>query len=151
MNPGPRALLTLRALLIAAALTSGCSTHSPNDPAGWYRRGDYFDVIIKKAGPSKIHDVILDFPDVHRTFHYGGVFTSGALHSDGPNPLPKASTVTVSWRTEDGALHKRVMQLAPDLLPRKRDDLVFLFGDDDTLTIQRFAQSERDKSMKIEY
>src|SRR4051794_25214326 len=92
----PRSPLRTFAVCLGSCLwLAGCL---PQDATSKYLRGEYFHVIIKKAGISTIHDVVLDFPEMKRTFRYGA-FGFGSLDSDGPNPLPKVPYVTVSWKT----------------------------------------------------
>jgi hypothetical protein len=125
------------------------------DPMVRLQRGEYFSVVVKKAGPSKISGVSIVFAGLKRQFHYGGTFGSGSLHSEGPNLLPSSrseiTAVAVSWRTVDGAIHKQSIDLTPDLRPRPRDNMVFLFRDGDSVTLQRFSESELDQAMKKEW
>lgn len=151
MNHIRTSVFTLGIALMAFAVAAGCSAPPMDDAVSRYRQGRYFYILLKKTGPARIRDIDIVFVGTNRQFHYNGPYGPGLLHSDGPNPLPKTTDVVVSWVAASGMTQTKTIHLSPDLMPRRRDNLVFLFRNDDSVIVQRFGASELDQAMEIEH
>jgi hypothetical protein len=135
-----RRMLSLVPILGMAMLLIGCHGRP-------YDNG--YDMVLKNAGTKVLWGMNVEYPGFVRfpgkeiDFYEGkGKALEGAFSSCGPIPLPMASTVKVKWRRLDGSKHEIMLTIPKSMQPGPRDNIAFVFHDDDTVTVKKYIASD---------
>lgn len=107
-------------LLLVGAITAGCSVED-------------YNVVIKNVGKQEIRDGAVVYGDFRSI---GGVIIPGSKKGHGHPEYPIPATATVEWRTEDGVMHRKDVEVKK-LVPKGfRGDIQFEIADDNTVTVR---------------
>lgn len=115
-----RCTLGLLLILFIGLLTGGCGVED-------------YNVVIKNVGRRTIDDAHVMYGQFRSV---GGILPSGIYAGHGHPDYPIPSTATVEWRTEDGVMHKKDVDVKK-LVPKGfRGDIQFEIADDDTVNVR---------------
>jgi hypothetical protein len=121
-------MLWFPVLLVAAALMGGC-------------RAEEYNVVIKNVGTSRVDNARVLYGNFQSI---GGVIISGSQKGHGNPEYPIPATATVEWRTEDGQMHRRDVEVKK-LVPKGfRGDIQFEIADDDSVTVRVIPREKID-------
>jgi hypothetical protein len=112
--------LWLSAVLSTGLLIGGCGVED-------------YNVVIKNVGTRRVDNAQVVYGEFRSV---GGILSPGIwkLHGNPEYPIP--STATVEWRTEDGVLHHKDVEVKK-LIPKGfRGDIQFEIADDDSVTVR---------------
>jgi hypothetical protein len=115
-----RETLWLPVILTAVLLTGGCGVED-------------YNVVIKNVGTRRVDKAQVIYGQFRSI---GGVLSPGIwkLHGNPEYPIPAAASV--EWRTEDGQMHRKDVEVKK-LVPRGfRGDIQFEIADDNTVTVR---------------
>jgi hypothetical protein len=113
-------MLCLWVVLSAGLFSGGCSVED-------------YNVVIKNVGK-------LDIEDAHVTYgqfrSVGGFLPAGLYAGHGHPDQPIPNRATVEWRTLDGQMHRKDVEVK-ELVPKRfRGDIQFEIADDETVTVR---------------
>lgn len=115
-----RRKMGLLALVLAALLAGGCSVED-------------YNVVIKNVGTRRVDNAQVVYGEFRSI---GGVLSPGIwkLHGNPEHPIP--AVATVEWRTADGQMHHKDVEVKKLVPKRFRGDIQFEISDDDTVTVR---------------
>ncbi len=123
-----RRILWLAVVLVAGVLAGGCGVED-------------YNVVIKNIGTRRVDNAQVIYGEFRSI---GGVLSPGIwkLHGNPEYPIP--SIATVEWRTIDGKMHRKDVEVKKLLPKRFRGDIQFEISDDETVTV-RFVPREKSR------
>ena len=107
-------------LLVSVLLAGGCGLED-------------YNVVVKNVGRRTIDDATV----IYGKFTSGGGILPPGIYAGHGNPdYPIPTVATVEWRTEDGVMHRKDVEVKK-LVPKGfRGDIQFEIADDDTVTVR---------------
>ena len=112
--------MPLSVMLLTALLTGGCGMED-------------YNVVINNVGKRTISDACVAYGEFRSV---GGVIASAARVTQLTPEYAIPATATVEWRTEDGQMHRKEVEVKK-LVPKDfRGDIVFEIADDSTVTVR---------------
>ncbi|MDD4870754.1 MAG: hypothetical protein PHR77_09360 [Kiritimatiellae bacterium] len=113
-------LLLTTGVLFGVLLIGGC-------------RVEDYNVIIKNVGKRTIDDAHVIYGEFRSI---GGILPSGIYAGHGHPEYPIPEKATVEWRTEDGQMHRKDVDVKKLIPKRFRGDIQFEIADDNTVTVR---------------
>jgi hypothetical protein len=98
-----------------------------------------YNVVIKNVGTRRVDNAQVTYGEFRSI---GGILSPGIwkLHGNPDHPIP--AVATVEWRTEDGVMHRKDMEVKK-LVPKGfRGDIQFEIADDNTVTVRVIAREK---------
>ncbi|MDD4870756.1 MAG: hypothetical protein PHR77_09370 [Kiritimatiellae bacterium] len=96
-------------------------------------RVEDYNVVIKNVGKRTINDATVIYGEFSSG---GGIIISGSEAGYGHPEYPIPEKATVEWRTEDGQMHRKDVEVKK-LIPKGfGGDIQFEIADDNTVTVR---------------
>ncbi len=98
-----------------------------------------YNVIVRNGGTRRVTNVQVAYGEFRSI---GGTLSPGIwkLHGNPGHPIPE--TATVEWRTEDGQMHRKDVEVK-SLIPKGfRGDIEFEIADDNTVNVRAIPREK---------
>ena len=115
-----RRRLWLPVMMLTGLVTGGCGVED-------------YNIVIKNVGTKRVDNAQVVYGEFRSI---GGVLSPGIwkLHGNPDHPIP--ATATVEWRTEDGQIHRKEVEVRK-LIPKGfHGDIQFDIEEDNTVTVR---------------
>ncbi len=99
-----------------------------------------YNVVIKNVGKQGIEDAHVTYGQFRSV---GGVLSPGLYAGHGHPEYPIPTVATVEWRTADGQLHHKDVEVKKLVPKRFRGDIQFEISDDDAVTVRIIPREKR--------
>jgi hypothetical protein len=119
-------IVWLSVMFVASLVMVGCGVED-------------YNVVIKNVGTRRVDNAQVTYGEFRSI---GGILSPGIwkLHGNPDHPIP--AVATVEWRTEDGVMHRKDMEVKK-LVPKGfRGDIQFEIADDNTVTVRVIAREK---------
>ena len=94
---------------------------------------DQYNVVIKNTGKKKIDSAHVLYGGFRSI---GGILIAGSKKGQGRPEYPIPDSATVEWRTDDGVMHRKDVDVRK-LVPKGfRGDIQFEIDDDNNVTVR---------------